>query len=81
MEVMTEANSTNPNAALLREIQRFMDRHNMSDTGFSRHFMNNPNFVERLHNHDFSPLDRTVKALKRSMREYEALRGVNSKKS
>lgn len=63
------------NETLLTEINRFLERHNMSPSGFGRHFLKNANFVSDLSRDDFSPTLKTVNKVRVLMKNYKPEKG------
>lgn len=63
---------TDNNEEIIRQIERFADRHNFSDTGVSRFLVSNPNFLKRLREGG-NLFSRTEKRIKEKMKEHDAL--------
>ena len=70
------------NETLLTEINRFLERHDMSPSGFGRFFLNNANFVSDLQKGDdvFSPKLKTVNRIRMLMKNYKPEKGVKNGK-
>jgi hypothetical protein len=64
---------------LIHYIERFCDRHCMSDTAFGRRFTGNPNFIPRLRN-GRDVYSKTEKRIRQEMADYDALtlKGIRS---
>ena len=63
------------NATLLTEINRFLERHDMSPSGFGRLFLGNPNFVFDLELETYEIKLKTVNKVLKLMKEYKPEKG------
>jgi len=55
---------------LIAEVAAFCKLHKMADSTFGRLSVNNPAFLDRLRDADYSPLTKTVKRLRTWMKNY-----------
>ena len=64
----------NENADLIRDIERFADRHSLSETGVSRLLARNPNFLDRLRK-GCTVYRRTEKRIREKIIEHDTQKG------
>ena len=63
------------NETLLTEINRFLERHGMSPSGFGRLFLGNPNFVFDLEMETYEIKLKTVNKVIKAMKDYKPGKG------
>ena len=63
------------NESLLNEINCFLERHDMSPSGFGRLFLGNPNFVFDLELETYEVKLKTVNKVLKAMKEYKPKKG------
>lgn len=68
------------NKTLLDEVNRFLERHDMSPSGFGRKFMGNANFVFDLEIETYEIKLKTVNKVLKVMKEYKPEKGKKNGK-
>lgn len=60
---------------LIKEVERFAERHNMTKTRVSRFLTHNPNFLDRLRNGG-DVYSKTEKRIRRKIKKHDKLKGL-----